>query len=221
MSGVDGAVYAVEIKDNCFELATIANKPAQGICGSGVIDLMAKLLMAGFVEPTGAFSDSIPESLLCTVDPPAADGTRASDAVERPAMKAIRIASGANDAAALVFTQKDVREFQLAKGAIRAGVDILIREMGAPPDVLFLAGGFGQNINLDSATAVGLLPESVRGKVHFIGNSSLGGCEDACLKSDLKTGLAAEVKRIIVDATEINLAAHPDFNDTFMETMMF
>ncbi|MDR3305272.1 MAG: ASKHA domain-containing protein [Clostridiales Family XIII bacterium] len=191
MSGVEGAIYAVRFEDGAFACETIGGVPAKGVCGSGVIDLMAKLLAVGLIEATGALADKDVREITVA---PAADGR-----------------------AAVVFTQKDVREFQLAKGAIRAGIDILIKEMGGPPDVLYLAGGFGQNISIESALDVGLLPEAVRGRVEFAGNTSLGGCEDARAGE----GLPREAADMIARAEEINLAAHKDFNNTFMESMMF
>ncbi|MDR1797008.1 MAG: ASKHA domain-containing protein [Clostridiales Family XIII bacterium] len=209
MSSTAGAIYAAEYLDEpgggAFSVRTIGDAPPVGICGSGVIDLVAKLLAAGFIEATGAMSAGIPQHLF-----------REVPLNDRPS-KAILIAEGAGGADDVVFCQKDVREFQLAKGAIRAGIEILMKEMGAAPDVLYLAGAFGQNIDLDSAFAVGLLPESLRGRVQFVGNTSLGGAEDACLSA----GTGGDIEAILAEAEEINLGSHPDFNNVFMETMMF
>ncbi|MDR1815177.1 MAG: ASKHA domain-containing protein [Clostridiales Family XIII bacterium] len=216
MSGIAGAIYAVEPQGDGFAVQTIGGGAPLGICGSGVIDLVAKLLAAGYVEVTGAFADAIPEGILCEVALPA----QASDAAPPRPMKALRIAKGpaaSNGSADIVFTQKDVREFQLAKGAIRAGIEILMKEMGGAPAVLYLAGGFGQNINLASAFAVGLLPPQLEGRVRFVGNTSLGGARDACLHEDVRRN----IQRILSEAEEINLGGHPDFNDTFMDTMLF
>jgi len=215
MSGIEGAIYeAAALGPEGFAVKTIGGGPAAGICGSGVIDLVASLLRAGFVQETGAFSDEIPEELL----------TEASAANLTP-LKAIRISPGASGEPDIVFTQKDVREFQLAKGAIRAGIEILTKEMGAAPDVFYLAGGFGQRIDLESAMKVGLIPESLRGRIRFVGNTSLGGCVDACLDGGegggAGEGAAADPASFVRRAEEINLGSHPGFNDTFMETMMF
>ena len=191
MSGLPGAIYEAEYKsDGPFSYKTIEGKPATGICGSGVISLTASLLDAGVITETGAFSEE-----------------------KGPVTNELVIDEN------IVFTQKDVREFQLAKGAIRAGIDILIDEMGEYPNTLYLAGGFGQNIDLESAFRVGLIPQEMRGKIRFAGNTSLGGCVDACIDEDRDNLLPT--KKILTGAEEINLGSHKKFNDTFMETMMF
>ena len=183
MAGLPGAIYETSYEgDGKFSYKTIMDKPALGICGSGVIDLVATLLDAGLVSETGALTEPSDKILSENV----------------------------------FFTQKDIREFQLAKGAIRAGVDILIEEMGELPDALYLAGGFGQNIDLESAFRVGLIPDELRGRIKFVGNTSLGGCVDACVEKGPLPSLD-----IAAAAEEINLGSHKDFNNKFMETMLF
>jgi len=209
MSGLPGAVYAVAYEGGGrFSCKTIGDKPAAGICGSGVISLMATLLDAGLVSGTGAFTeeaDSIAET---------------GEAI--PGNKQLVIAepgSGYGGGERLVFTQKDVREFQLAKGAVRAGVDILAEEMDELPKTLYLAGGFGQNIDIESAFRTGLIPRSFEGRIRFAGNTSLGGCIDACFEGEAAGPLPS--LDIISAAREINLGSHKNFNDKFMETMLF
>jgi uncharacterized 2Fe-2S/4Fe-4S cluster protein (DUF4445 family) len=211
MTGAGGSSCAVT-----FAVRTIGNAAARGICGSGVIDLVAKLLDAGLVEATGAFSE---KGLAAAID-------LESDTPGGRTMKALVISEETGDAPQIVFTQKDVREFQLAKGAIRAGIDILIAEMGELPETFYLAGGFGQNIDLESAFAVGLIPDTMRGRIRFAGNTSLGGCIDACVTGgglSGNTGTNANLPALGAGdgAVEINLGAHKDFNNKFMETMMF
>ena len=209
MSGTDGAIYSADIDENKgeFHIKTIGDSSALGICGSGVIDLVAKLVTAGYVEPTGAFSEKGLELAIEWKPDPDSEKT----------MKALVIAEGLDKNPQIVFTQKDIREFQLAKGAIRAGIDILISEMGELPETFYLAGGFGQNIDLESAFAVGLIPSTMRGKIRFAGNTSLGGCIDACVSEESILPALGDAE----GAEEINLGSHKDFNNTFMETMMF
>ena len=190
MSGLPGAIYETTYEgEGRFSNKTIGGKPAIGICGSGVISVVATLLEANLITETGAFSEEIQDAKQIQID----------DNV--------------------IFTQKDIREFQLAKGAIRAGIDILISEMGEAPGMLYLAGGFGQNINLYSAFLVGLIPEELRGRIRFAGNTSLGGCVDACLEEGFDT--SPSVLSITESSEEINLGSHKSFNDKFMEAMMF
>jgi uncharacterized 2Fe-2S/4Fe-4S cluster protein (DUF4445 family) len=212
MSGLPGAICEASWEgEDGFSCKTIGGKPAAGICGSGVISLMAALLDAGLVSESGAFTEAADQI---------AENTKTG-----PASKQLVIAkadvggSAGQPIAPIVFTQKDVREFQLAKGAIRAGIDILTEEMGEPPETLYLAGGFGQNIDLGSAFRVGLIPRGLEGSIRFAGNTSLGGCVDACMGDGPEAPLP--VLSIVSAAEEVNLGSHKKFNDKFMESMMF
>ncbi len=125
-----------------------------------------------------------------------------------------------NIADGVTFTQKDIRELQLAKSAVRAGIEILLDDAGLSYEDIgsvFLAGGFGNRLNLDSAIAIGIIPPELKPKVHSVGNSSLGGCVKALLSSAARRE-AAEITAL---AKEINLSAHSKFNDLFMDYMAF
>jgi len=219
MSGLPGAVCKVSYDGTAgatggFSHETIGGKPAVGICGSGVICLMAALLDAGLVSETGAFTEEA-DRLIETQEGemPPTDGNPSS-------AKRLVIADAEKEGGArVVFTQKDVREFQLAKGAIRAGIDILTEEMGESPKAFYLAGGFGQNIDLDAAFRVGLIPKELAGRIRFVGNTALGGCVDACMDEGPDAPLPSLA--FTAAAIEINLGAHRSFNNKFIETMMF
>ncbi|MCL2462782.1 MAG: ATP-binding protein, partial [Defluviitaleaceae bacterium] len=119
---------------------------------------------------------------------------------------------------AILFTQKDVREFQLAKSAVRAGIEVLIDEAGVKcedVETIYLAGGFGYKLNLDSAGEAGLFPPSMRGRVKAVGNSSLGGCARALLD----VGALEEIERIAGEAREVSLTEDKRFGALFMEHM--
>ncbi|MDR1014390.1 MAG: ASKHA domain-containing protein [Coriobacteriales bacterium] len=202
---VQGAVSSVSCEGGGFRLKTIGAAPPISICGSGILDLMAVLLREGLVDRTGLLSERVADGrvVLWEGTGPAAEESGA----ER---------HGAEGEVS--FTQKDVRQFQLAKGAVRAGLAVLIEEMGAgPPSQVFLAGGFGQALDPGSAVAVGLLPREFEGRVHAIGNSSLGGAVKVCLNDTVRS----EVVSSIAHAQEVNLATHRRFNDLFMEHMLF
>ena len=191
MGGTDGAIYSTKYIDGKFEIMTIGDVPPIGICGSGVISIVSELIKAGFIEESGSFSETVTDKVV--------------------------MVEASEESPEIAFTQRDVREFQLAKGAIRTGIDILIEETGQFPEVLYLAGGFGQHIDLESAFCVGLLPSEMRGRTEISGNTSLGGCVDACLDSDLIN----KTDEVCAGAEEINLAAHPKFNDAFIDNMSF
>ena len=112
---------------------------------------------------------------------------------------------------------KDVRQVQLAKGAICAGILTLIGKFGIKPadvDTLYIAGGFGSYITLSSAAAIGLFPEEMENKAKVIGNAALTGAIMMLLGNDAQ-------KNNRLDADCINLAEQPEFSDLFMESMFF
>lgn len=119
-----------------------------------------------------------------------------------------------------VFTQKEVRDLQLAKAAVRTGVETLLEAAGigySGLDAVYLAGGIGQAINVDSAVAIGLLPAELHERVSAIGNASLGGAALLLLSPDsLET-----ISKLIASAESINLSEHPRFNDRFVEYLSF
>ena len=120
----------------------------------------------------------------------------------------------------IVFTGKDVREIQLAKAAVRAGIETLLLRYGITKEEVsrvFLAGGFGYKLNKDKAITLGLLPEEFRSKIEPVGNSSLSGAIRY-----LREGRKEEIlKELCGRSREINLSADRDFNEFYMEYMMF
>ena len=155
-----------------------------GLCGSGVLDVAAQLVLHGFIDEAG----SLDEDFV--------------------------IAPGIN------FTQKDVREIQLAKSAVRAGIEVLLAEQSlsyADVNKVYLSGGFGHNLNFESALILGIFPEEWWDKLESIGNSSLAGCIRVLAEPDAMD----EIIAISASAKVINLSGHPKFNDLFMEHMMF
>ncbi|MDR0346943.1 MAG: ASKHA domain-containing protein [Coriobacteriales bacterium] len=191
LGSTHGAISSVRYENDMFQLETIGAAPPIGICGSGILDLMAILVREGFVDTTGFLARPTRDQRIILVEAP--KGT---------------------DARTIFFTQKDVRQYQLAKSAIRAGLEILLQEMGGEaPRKVFLAGGFGQNLNPESAIATGLLPEAFRGRVFPLGNSSLGGAVAICLDESAR----ADAVACVAHGQVINLATHPVFNDIFIK----
>lgn len=115
----------------------------------------------------------------------------------------------------IIFTQKDVREVQLAKSAVRAGIEILLEEAGISYENIekvFLAGGFGYTMESDSAVTIGLFPTQLKNKIQAVGNAALGGCA----KFLLNPACEPEIQKIAANAKEINLATHPRFEEIFI-----
>jgi uncharacterized 2Fe-2S/4Fe-4S cluster protein (DUF4445 family) len=119
-----------------------------------------------------------------------------------------------------VFTQKDVRQLQLGKSAVYTGLQLLMRRSGiASDDIqrLYIAGGFGYNLNLISAERICLFPAALHKKIELVGNSALGGA----VKYLLSNNAAEELGAVIDSATEFDLSADPLFNDMFVENLVF
>jgi len=115
------------------------------------------------------------------------------------------------------FTQRDVRHIQLAKSAVRSGIEILQNIAGRPEiDTVYLCGGFGKSLDEQSALDIGLFPKSLHGKIIALGNSSLGGAVRLLKNPDAQHEIPA-----IVAAQHVNLSEQRSFNDYFMEHMGF
>ncbi|MDR0308844.1 MAG: ASKHA domain-containing protein [Coriobacteriales bacterium] len=191
-----GAISVVDFKDGAWDIQTIGAAEPVSICGSGILDLMAVFVKEGFIDETGMLEEDV-------------IGNDRAVLAKNPAL---------GDSGEVYFNQKDVRQFQLAKSAVRTGVEIIMHEMGGDlPKKVYLAGGFGQNLNPKSALVTGLLPQSFDGRVQAIGNSSLSGAVKLCLNELARVGL----EDLAESGNEINLAAHPMFNDQFMDNMSF
>ena len=116
--------------------------------------------------------------------------------------------------------REDIRAVQMAKAAISTGIQLLLRQAGVRAEdvrALYLAGGFGSHLNLQSAAAIGLLPPTLIPRTKVIGNAALAGA--AGLLLDRSQRAAAEA--LAADAQHVSLSGHPDFNDTYVENMLF
>ncbi len=120
------------------------------------------------------------------------------------------------------ITQEDIRELQMAKGAIRAGIHILLKEYGIAPEQvahIYLAGGMGYYLNPEDAIGIGLLPEAFAGRIQSVGNTALAGiCRMAQVPYEDAMRLLLE---IAADTEEIILAQHPDFEEAYINGMNF
>lgn len=189
VAGIPGAVSSVEITDGQAAVQTIGGKPPVGLCGTGVLEAVYELLKEELIDETGLLDDDYFEDGF-----PVAEG--------------------------IVFTGKDVREVQLAKSAVRAGLEVLLQVYGADYDrigKLYIAGGFGQKINLEKAVGIGLLPEELLDRMIPVGNSSLAGAVLAARDPDV----LARMRAVGENAEEAALAENPLFSDLYMDHMFF
>lgn len=190
---VPGAICSVTIADGKAQVQTIQDRPPIGICGTGAIEALCELRRADLVDETGLLDEDCDE-----------DG--------------FLLAQGANGDR-ICFNQKDIRELQLAKAAVRAGLETLLLRYGitvAQVDRVCIAGGFGYHVDVAKAIGIGLLPEEFASKIEVIGNGSLRGAM-LCGFGDRE----AQLQQIVGLSTEIALSADHDFNELYMEHMCF
>ena len=212
MRGAQGAIDRVTIDDD-VHVHTIGETAALGICGSGLIDLVAGLLNAGVIDWTGLIRvearDSLPAGLRDRV---AMRGEERIVVVLRPGEAGARHE--------IVLSQDDVRQVQLAKGAIASGIAMLLHVTAVPPErleELMLAGGFGNYLSIPSAIRIGLIPSLPLDRVRYVGNAAALGAQLCLLAESERTRADAIAARI----EHVSLAAHPDFEQLFVDAMNF
>ncbi len=209
MRAAAGAVSRVEWEDGAFRCDVIGGGAARGICGTGILDAVAAFLAAGIVDPSGRMLDA----------------EEAAEAGCAPgAVAALRAGTGENKSGSptgVELTQRDVREVQLAKGAVAAGVLVLLGKAGLrAEDVesVHLAGGFGNFLRPASAMAIGLLPAGVRAEtIKAVGNAALAGA-----RLYLHSREEREAAESICARVEyVELSGRADFEAAFAEEMLF
>jgi len=207
---VAGAICAVEINNEKFDIQikTIKDAPPCGICGTGVIETVAELLKCGFVDETGLLTDEFFDGGFLLTDT-GADYEYAEKIVSRKVMREMKDDS-------IVITQQDIRWFQLAKAAVRTGIEILIKEYGITVDEIdrvYIAGGFGYYLNIKKAAFIGLIPPELTDKAVAVGNTSLAGAVKY-----LSDKNAIKIIQRIKDASEdIILANDDDFQELYLK----
>ena len=203
---VPGAVEAAYFDGETIDIKTIDGQPARGICRSGIIDIMASLLKADIVNPDGRMkTPEETEGLQVSV----AEGLRLVD--DKPVY---------NMADGVFFSQADIRQLQLAKGAIRTGIDMLMSEAKVTAEDLediILAGAFGYHLRPESLATIGLIPEKLARKVRFAGNTSKTGCAMMLINADLREYLQKQVQRV----EHLPLAEKISFQNLFIENLNF
>ena len=212
MRGAAGAIDRVTVDDD-LHVHTIGEAAALGLCGSGLIDLVAGLLDAGAIDWTGLIQVEAREAL-----PPKLRDRVVQRGEERQVIVLRPGEAGAPRE--IVLTQDDVRQVQLAKGAIASGVAMLQHVAGVPDAAiaeLMLAGGFGNYVSIASAVRIGLIPALAPGRIRYVGNAASLGAQ-ICLLSETERCRAAEIAARI---EHVSLAAHPDFAQLLLDAMNF
>lgn len=199
MRAATGAIEAVSVTNGTILLRTIGDTTPLGICGSAVLDIVSALYKSGGISKRGKINDAY------------------EYATERDGEKCFLLYEGEHD---IVFTQKDIRAVQLAKGAVRAGIELLLETAGLgfeQVDKIVIAGAFGNYVRIDSAVTIGMLPELPLNRFEQVGNAAGIGAKLALLSAPLRISA-----RLLATRSEhIVQSGNPRFNDIFMHSINF
>ena len=203
MPAADGAIASVTYKNHRLSVGTIGEKDAVGICGSGLLDALAVFLEAGLMDESGMLMEveEVPDELSGYI------GTYEGQPCVWLTEK-------------VCVTQEDVRNLQLAKAAIAAGIEILLKEKAFEyKDVteVLLAGGFGSFLNKESAAKIGLIPKELLPVTEAVGNAAGEGAVFAAISNDARNHLL----EIRSEMHYLELSMHPAFSDLYMDCIPF
>lgn len=197
IGGVAGAIDRAWCENGKLRFTTVDGAPVRGICGSGLIDLFALLLDEGILDETGAFSEESDSPLFHHLEDDCFYITPE-----------------------VYLSQDDVRQFQLAKAAIAAGVEALLSHCGVSPDQVdrvFLAGGLGYYMSPARAARTGLISNVLLSRTQIVGNTALAGARLCLLKEENQTALDALARR----TETVELSFSPVFSQAYIENMGF
>jgi uncharacterized 2Fe-2S/4Fe-4S cluster protein (DUF4445 family) len=202
MRAAEGAIERVRITNNQLSFQTIGNQAPIGICGSGILDAIAQLRLCGAMNEKGGLDDKHPlirrgERLLEAV---LADAERAGHGHD------------------IVLTRADINEIQMAKGAMRAGIELLFDAAGvtaADVDEFIIAGAFGTYISVEAAVVIGMFPDIPLDRFRQVGNAAGIGAKQALLSTTRRAEAAGIGER--VEYLELTVSGR--FQEEFLKAM--
>jgi len=204
MRAAPGAIERIRIDGETVQVHTIGGGAPVGICGSGILDVVAELLEADLLDKRGVLKGNHPN--LCV----------ANNTKEFGLTPAEKSGTGRE----IKVTRQDVNEIQLAKGAIRAGIEVLLAEAGIKDEdieLFVIAGAFGTYLDLESATRIGMFPDLPRARFRQVGNAAGSGAR-RLLVSKQQRRLADEIAR---EVNYVELVVHPDFMKVYVKALAF
>ena len=203
MRAAPGAIERVQIsEDEKPHLKTIDDQPPIGICGSGILDAVSELLRAGIINGKGAFREDAP-------------GVSAEEGVYRYTLATTETTGHGR---AVVVNRKDINEVQLAKAAIRTGVDVLLHEAGASCDEIeefIIAGAFGTYLDVESSVNIGMFPALPMERFHQVGNAAGAGARQMLVSASRRYAAAALACKV----TYVELTVHREFTRRFLKAL--
>lgn len=208
MRATKGAISSFQATPS-VDYTVIGSSVARGICGSGLVDLVAELFRVGVLDRKGRM-------LL----PSETGSSLAAELAQRVRVRGEEreFVVSRNEETEITLAQQDVRELQLAKGAIRAGIELLMKEAdintGDIQEVL-LSGVFGNYINREKAVILGLIPPFPLERIHFIGN----GAMDGALRALLNLEERRRADEISAQVHHVELSGRADFEETFLRCL--
>jgi uncharacterized 2Fe-2S/4Fe-4S cluster protein (DUF4445 family) len=204
MRAAPGAIERVQIMDGEIHLQTIGGQPPVGICGSGILDTVAEMFTHGVIDSKGQIQKDSP--LVMVVD-------------DKPVF-VLSPASNNGHNRDVVVNRKDVNEIQLAKGAIRAGIEILLMEAGIVSDDVdefIIAGAFGTYLDVSNAIKIKMFPDVPLQRFRQVGNAAGIGAKQMLVSIEQRR----EALEIIKQVSYIELTTHPDFTSEFLKALYF
>lgn len=185
-----GAIDSVSIDNDVISITTIGSAAPKGICGSGLIDAVSELFRNGWIDKRGNFTD---KALVKVIGEDTA----------------VEIADG------VMITQDDIQTIMMTKAAIFASINSLMKNMGISIDdigKIYIAGGFGNFIDMDSAISIGLFPDAPRDRFVYLGNASLAGAKYALLSKKFRKRIDDVFQRM----TYLDLSSNAIFFEEYM-----
>ena len=202
MRAADGAIERVQINDEEIRTYTIGGKLPVGICGSGILDAIAEMRACGILDDKGALQENHPR-------------VRQTDQLPEFVLVAADATGHGSD---ITLNRKDVNEIQLAKGAIRTGLELLLKEAGVTAEEVedfIIAGAFGTYISIPSAIRVGMFPDLPLDRFRQVGNAAGMGAKQALISLDRRR----VAEDIVQEIEYIELTTHPAFQRQFMQAL--
>jgi uncharacterized 2Fe-2S/4Fe-4S cluster protein (DUF4445 family) len=199
-----GAIERIQFNGENLRIQTIGNQPPVGICGSGILDAVSELLSSNIINHRGAIESNH-------------SNVKTNDKYNEYLIVSGNETGHGKD---IYVTRQDVNEIQLAKGAIRAGIEILLIEAGISAKEVtsfIVAGAFGTYININSAIRVGMFPDIPMERFTQVGNAAGAGAQQILISKNQRN-----ISKEIANRTEyIELSGHPKFMDVYTKSLIF